>query len=125
MYSCGEVGQSRADEVLLRVPLKLQEQNSDLKVDSQIRAGEIVGVLKDVNRTCFEYKRESVRRTVCRVWSLCPDCNPADFPLLDCRPNAGFRQRLWLGCLLLYIRGGLAWTGSHRGLRLGGIYYEW
>ncbi|KIM44830.1 hypothetical protein M413DRAFT_442797 [Hebeloma cylindrosporum] len=67
MYSCGQVGQSRADEVLLRVPLKLQEQNSDLKVDSQIRAGEIVGVLKDVNRTCFEYKRESVRRTVCRI----------------------------------------------------------
>ena len=58
MYSCGEVGQSRADEVLLRVPLKLQEQ---------IRAGEIVGVLKDVNRTCFEYKREAVRRTICRV----------------------------------------------------------
>jgi nuclear pore complex protein Nup85 len=67
MYSCGEVGQSRADEVLLRVPLKLHEQNSDLKVDSQIRAGEIVGVLKDVNRTCFEYKREAVRRTICRI----------------------------------------------------------
>ncbi|KAF4610945.1 hypothetical protein D9613_006754 [Agrocybe pediades] len=64
MYSCNEIGQRQADEVLLRVPLRLQEQNSDRKVDSRIRAGEIVGVLKDVNATCFEYKRESVRRTI-------------------------------------------------------------
>ncbi|KDR68007.1 hypothetical protein GALMADRAFT_79171 [Galerina marginata CBS 339.88] len=62
MYSCGEIGQRRADEVLLRVPLRLHEQKSD-----QIRAGDIVGVLKDVNKTCFEYKRENVRRTVCRI----------------------------------------------------------
>ncbi|PPQ94447.1 hypothetical protein CVT25_002538 [Psilocybe cyanescens] len=67
MYSCGEIGQKRADEVLLRVPLKLHQQNSDLMVDSRIRAGDIVGVLKDVNKTCFEYQRESVRRTVCRI----------------------------------------------------------
>ncbi len=67
MYSCDEIGQRRADEVLLRVPLRLNEQNSDLKVDPRIRAGDIVGVLRDVNKTCFEYKRENVRRTVCRV----------------------------------------------------------
>lgn len=67
MYSCGDIGQRRADEVLLRVPLQLHQQNSDLKVDPRIRAGDIVGVLKDVNKTCFEYKRENVRRTVCRV----------------------------------------------------------
>ncbi|KJA25724.1 hypothetical protein HYPSUDRAFT_134002 [Hypholoma sublateritium FD-334 SS-4] len=67
MYSCEEIGQRRADEVLLRVPLQLNEQNSDLKVDPRIRAGDIVGVLKDVNKTCFEYKRENVRRTVCRI----------------------------------------------------------
>ncbi|KAH9479690.1 Nuclear pore complex protein Nup85 [Psilocybe cubensis] len=67
MYSCGEIGQKRADEVLLRVPLKLHQQNSNLMVDSRIRAGDIVGVLKDVNKTCFEYKREHVRRTVCRI----------------------------------------------------------
>ena len=67
MYSCEEIGQRRADEVLLRVPLRLNEQNSDLKVDPRIRAGDIVGVLRDVNKTCFEYKRENVRRTVCRV----------------------------------------------------------
>jgi len=67
MYSCNRIGTERADEVLIRVPLHLNEQSSDLRVDSRIRAGEVVGVLKDVNSTCFEYKRESVRRTICRV----------------------------------------------------------
>lgn len=67
MYSCGEIGSRRADEVLVRVPLRMHEQKSSRGVDSRIRAGEVVGVLKDVNKTCFEYSRESVRRTVCRV----------------------------------------------------------
>ena len=67
MYSCGDIGKSRADEILLRVPLRLQEQNSDRKINSRIRAGDVVGALKDVNKTCFQYKRENVRRTVCRV----------------------------------------------------------
>ena len=67
MYSCGDVGKSRGDEILLRVPLRLQEQNSDRKINSGIRAGDVVGVLKDVNKTCFQYRRENVRRTVCRV----------------------------------------------------------
>jgi nuclear pore complex protein Nup85 len=67
MYSCGNVGKSGADEILLRVPLKLQEQNSDRQINSRIRAGDVVGVLKDVNKTCFQYRRENVRRTVCRV----------------------------------------------------------
>ncbi|KAF8872834.1 nucleoporin Nup85-like protein [Gymnopilus junonius] len=67
MYSSSEIGQRRADEVLVRVPLQLQEQNSDRMVDSRIRAGEIVGVLKAVNQMCLEYKRENVRRTVCRI----------------------------------------------------------
>ncbi|KAF9054665.1 Nup85 nucleoporin-domain-containing protein [Panaeolus papilionaceus] len=67
MYTCNDIGKARADEVLLRVPLRLQEQNFDRRVDSRIRAGEIVGVFKDVNKTCFDYKRENVRRTVCRI----------------------------------------------------------
>ncbi|PPR01778.1 hypothetical protein CVT24_001801 [Panaeolus cyanescens] len=67
MYSCKDIGKSRADEILLRVPLRLQEQNFDRRVDSRIRAGDIVGVFKDVNKTCFDYKRENVRRTVCRI----------------------------------------------------------
>ncbi|KAF8637523.1 hypothetical protein AX17_002767 [Amanita inopinata Kibby_2008] len=66
MYSCGKIGKGRGDQVLLRVPLRLHEQNnSDL--DHRIRAGDIVGVLKDVNETCFEHQREAVRRTICRI----------------------------------------------------------
>lgn len=94
MYSCEEIGQKRADEVLLRVPLQLNEQNSDLKVDPRIRAGDIVGVLKDVNKTCFEYKREIVRRTVCRVRSHLLDVQfrgAISLRFVDCRPSSCFR----------------------------------
>lgn len=63
MYSCEEVGKQRADEILLRTPLRLHEPN----VEGEIQAGDVVGVLKNVNQTCFEYQREAVRRTVCRI----------------------------------------------------------
>ncbi|KAF8646884.1 hypothetical protein AX16_007062 [Volvariella volvacea WC 439] len=66
MYSCSEIGKRRADEVLLRVPLRIHEQASN-KGDKNIKTGDIVGVLKDVNETCFQYQREAVRRTVCRI----------------------------------------------------------
>lgn len=69
MYSCGDVGKGMADQILLRVPLKLQEQNnSDL--GQRIREGDVVGVLKDVNETCFQHQREAVRRTICRVSAI-------------------------------------------------------
>lgn len=60
MYSCGDVGKEQADEVLLRVPLRLHEK------PEPARTG-LVGILKDINQTCLQYERESVRRTVCRV----------------------------------------------------------
>lgn len=66
MYSCGEVGAQQADEILLRVPLRLHEQ-SESKARGGIKMGDVVGVLQEVNKTCFEYQREAVRRTVCRV----------------------------------------------------------
>jgi nuclear pore complex protein Nup85 len=66
MYSCEDIGKQRADEVLLRVPLRLHEQ-TDPGIERGIKAGDVVGVLKDVNQTCFQYQREGVRRTVCRV----------------------------------------------------------
>ncbi|KAF8998522.1 nucleoporin Nup85-like protein [Cyathus striatus] len=66
MYSCGDLGKLRADEVLLRVPLRLREQILD-STEDRIQAGDVAGVLKDINQTCFEYQRESVRRTVCRI----------------------------------------------------------
>lgn len=61
MYSCGDVGKQQADEVLLRVPLRLHEKTET------VRTGGVVGVLKDVNQTCLQHERESVRRTICRV----------------------------------------------------------
>ncbi|KAF9648762.1 hypothetical protein BDM02DRAFT_3180018 [Thelephora ganbajun] len=87
MCACGEIGTYRADEVLLRVPLgfssysqptgsdpggKKSTVNDDRIADtedeaSRIRAGDIVGVLKEVNQCCFEYGREGVRRVVYRI----------------------------------------------------------
>lgn len=74
MCSCAEIGKERADEVLTRVPLRLlsksQPEPGASRVDEKIRAGEVVGVLKAVNQTCYEYQRETVRRTICRVCLL-------------------------------------------------------
>lgn len=87
MCACGEIGTHRADEVLLRVPFgfstyskstgsdpvgKKSTANDDRTTEtedeaSRIRAGDIVGVLKEVNQCCFEHGREGVRRMVCRV----------------------------------------------------------
>lgn len=73
MYSCGDVGTEQADEILLRVPLRLRHKNVDPALADRIRAGDIVGVLKDVNETCHQHRREAVRRTVCRVRVTCDD----------------------------------------------------
>jgi len=78
MYSCGIVGKERADEILIRVPLRLHEQSAESAekgTEKKIRAGDVVGVLKDVNQTCFEHQREAVRRTVCRVGSFQTRCS--------------------------------------------------
>jgi nuclear pore complex protein Nup85 len=74
MYSCGDVGKERGDEVLIRVPLRLNEKTpvSHSGDEGKIRAGNIVGVLRDVNQTCFDYRREVARRTVCRVSGVLP-----------------------------------------------------
>ncbi|KAJ7765398.1 Nup85 nucleoporin-domain-containing protein [Mycena maculata] len=66
MYSCGNVGQERGDEVLVRIPLRLKSSTSHGN-EGKIRAGNVVGVLKDVNQTCFDYRREAARRTVCKI----------------------------------------------------------
>lgn len=54
----------------MRVPLRLRkpkDQSAGSLEDERIRAGDVVGVLKEVNSTCFEYQREEVRRIICRV----------------------------------------------------------
>jgi nuclear pore complex protein Nup85 len=63
----------RADEVILRVPLQLRRTktvNAGSSEEERIRAGDVIGTLKEVNATCFEYQRERVRRTICRVGQL-------------------------------------------------------
>lgn len=67
LCSCGPLGEIRADEVITRVPLRLNE--------ASISAGEITGVLKEVNETCREYRREEARRAVCRVSSILTCCS--------------------------------------------------
>lgn len=94
MYSCGEVGKQQADEVLLRVPLRLHEQ-TDPSFERGIKAGDVVGALKDVNQTCFQYHREGVRRTVCRVGFIYLRLvSFSDIPISDSGPNTGERERL-------------------------------
>ncbi|KAI0774773.1 Nup85 nucleoporin-domain-containing protein [Trametes elegans] len=70
MYSCGVVGQGMADQVLIRVPLRLErpkDPNAAGEETLRIRAGHLAGVLKDIHETCFEYQREEIRRIVCKI----------------------------------------------------------
>lgn len=72
---CGDIGKEMADEILVRVPLQLQrlsrrDQDADAAVSehsAKIRAGDLAGVLKDVNTSCYEHQREGARRAVCKV----------------------------------------------------------
>ncbi len=73
LYSCGEIGQGMADQVLMRVPLRLQAPKDAAAAGEEaarIRSGHLAGVLKDVNQTCYEHQREEIRRMVCRVGSI-------------------------------------------------------
>lgn len=81
MYSCNEVGKQQADEVLMRVPLRLYDKsNAVANTEAETEEPEadteaVVGVLKELNETCSEHKREATRRTICRVsqnprWSI-------------------------------------------------------
>ncbi|KAG6873516.1 hypothetical protein C0995_014784 [Termitomyces sp. Mi166 len=63
MYSCGDVGKLQADEILLRVPLRLQENSSHRGTQSS----DIATTLKDISQTCLTHRRELVRRTVCKI----------------------------------------------------------
>ncbi|KAG6841451.1 hypothetical protein C0991_010876 [Blastosporella zonata] len=64
MYSCGDIGKFQADEILLRVPLRLQGQNDS---EGTAQPGDIAKVLKEVSQTCLTHQRELVRRTVCKI----------------------------------------------------------
>ncbi len=77
MYSCGLIGAEMADQVLMRVPLHLQtSRNAAASAEeaARIRDGQLAGVLKLVNETCYEYQREEIRRMVCRVSAIASCC---------------------------------------------------
>jgi nuclear pore complex protein Nup85 len=70
MFSCGEIGVRSADEVLMHVPLRLRSVGSITPNEGSahnLKSGDLAGVVKDTNATCYEYQREEVRRTICRV----------------------------------------------------------
>jgi nuclear pore complex protein Nup85 len=65
LYSCGNIGVSMADEILLHVPLRLQ--NKAMVTGTVPQSDELEGILGEVNKTCFDYQREAVRREVCKA----------------------------------------------------------
>ena len=79
LCTCGIIGKEAADQVLIRVPLNLHassskgkrregaENTSEDMDDGQIEDGDLSGVVKELNATCFDYQREPVRRLICRV----------------------------------------------------------
>jgi len=113
MYSCGEIGAKTADEVLMRVPLRLHGVGStdatESNADERSRKGDLSGIIKDLNATCHEYERENARRSICRVglhW-LCfePITYPPD---ADSRPNICKEKGIWSCIVILFISGRLA-----------------
>ena len=71
LCTCGPIGLETADAVLLRVPLRLQSSTDtseeDAEEQARLRVGALAGMLKEVSASCYEHKREGVRRAVCRV----------------------------------------------------------
>lgn len=85
LCTCGDIGQEMADEVLLRIPLKVDDllaagKHSDPSRDvpmevegvKQEEEGDLSGIVQELNATCHEYQREHTRRTICRVECLYP-----------------------------------------------------
>ncbi|THV00805.1 hypothetical protein K435DRAFT_776286 [Dendrothele bispora CBS 962.96] len=62
MYSCGDIGRERGDEILVRVPLRLHPSEAPSTPEEAIAQA-----VKEVSEVCFNYQREAVRRTVCRI----------------------------------------------------------
>lgn len=72
-----------ADEVLLRVPLNLndtrlsggparravEDSTMEVEEDSVSMHGDsdLAGIVKELNATCYEFQREQTRRMICRV----------------------------------------------------------
>ena len=118
MYSCGQVGQGMADQVLLRVPLRLQSVDPASEEAARIRSGQLTGVLLGINEACREYQREEVRREVCRV---CICSFPMKYPLndvgdvSDSSADVRAREEVRPCGFVLHVCRGLAGPRTHRG----------
>ena len=69
MYSCGVIGQERADQILMRVPFNPAHRDGTATAlvageDETLNSEAIVNTLKEISRTCSEHNRESVQRIV-------------------------------------------------------------
>lgn len=117
MYSCGKIGAKTADEVLIRVPLRLHGVGStnatESNVDERSEKGDLSGIIKDLNATCHEYERENARRTICRVESYGLRLRSVTYPLgADSCPNICTEKGIWSCAVILFISGRLAWPWS-------------
>lgn len=88
LCTCGDAGKEVADEVLMRVPLNINDLVSsvgkrreplrgvpmEIEADTQDVDGDLSGVVQELNATCHDYEREHTRRAICRV-SLCKELN--------------------------------------------------
>lgn len=115
MYSCGKIGAKTADEVLMRVPLRLHGVGStnamESNADERSRKGDLSGIMKDLNATCHEYERENARRSICRVGSLGCVSNQSLTPLgADSFPDICTEEGIRSCTVILFISGGLAWA---------------
>ncbi|KAL4250471.1 Nuclear pore complex protein Nup85 [Abortiporus biennis] len=66
LYSCGDMGTRMADEILMRVPLRIQSIANEGE-RTQIRNGQLAGIIKEISATCFENNREEIRRAILRI----------------------------------------------------------
>jgi nuclear pore complex protein Nup85 len=70
LYTCGQIGAERADQVLLHVPLQLGSAPAPdgMQEDSDAAQGSVVvGVLQELNEAARRYEREETRRSICKV----------------------------------------------------------
>lgn len=81
LCTCGEIGKEMADEVLIRVPLNIKgslsaerkpqekDPSASMEVEEEMQDEDedLSGIVKELNATCYEYRREHARRMICQV----------------------------------------------------------
>lgn len=71
MYTCGPIGQARADQILVHVPARLSKRDAQRERQTgqveHVADGDHKTALDSLSETCSAYKRELARRDICRV----------------------------------------------------------